>query len=72
MTTEVGKLGIIYSDDGFNPRPIREMLGLGGEVEQGDLPEAEKKRLANILWRTRNLTKGEVATIGGRLRKVED
>ena len=54
----------IYSEENFNPKPIRSELGLEDKPASKNLPLHERNRLATLLWRTGNLTIMEMAKIG--------
>ena len=54
----------IYSEENFNPKPIRRELGLEDKPASKNLPLHERNRLATLLWRTGNLTIMEMAKIG--------
>lgn len=63
----VEKKGIIvYHKDNFDPTRIKKTLGLEQDIEPH-----EKRRLANLLWRTGNLSDEEVEKLGMVVRKVD-
>jgi len=66
MTKEIEKL-IIYDDSKFNPTPHRRKLGLD-KSPPNDISDEQKLSLANILYRTGNLTNEDIKKLG--MKKV--
>jgi hypothetical protein len=61
---QIDKDGFEYSEDKFDPEPVRRMLGLDGGKKIENLHEAERLRLADLLNRTGHINQNELRLMG--------